>query len=196
MQIVLASNNQGKIKEIEMLLSTQGFTIVSQSSLGVAEVEEDGLTFIENALKKARHAASLTGLPALADDSGLVVPALSGAPGIYSARYAGKNASHQENIIKLLENLKNIPDENRSAFFYCVLVFLRQADDPCPLVCEGVWHGRILSEPRGNYGFGYDPIFLDIERNCSAAQLSAEIKNEVSHRGKAMKELLHRFNYS
>jgi XTP/dITP diphosphohydrolase len=194
MQVVLASNNLGKISEINTLVSGTGIEVISQSNFNVDEVEEDGLTFVENALKKARHACKLTNLPAIADDSGIVVQALQGAPGIYSARYAGEQRSHQENIIKLLLNLKDVPDEKRKAFFYCCLVFLRHAEDPCPIICEGVWHGKVLHKPQGIHGFGYDPIFLDIKRGCSAAELSPEIKNEVSHRGKAMKQLLHRIN--
>lgn len=190
MKIVLASSNQGKIREINSLMSDMSIEVISQSDFNVPEVEEDGLTFIENALKKARHAAKLTNLPAIADDSGIVVQALDGAPGIYSARYAGENASDHECIIKLLQELKDTPSEKRQAFFYCCLIFLRHANDPCPIISEGIWHGKILFEPRGIHGFGYDPIFLDVERNCSAAELSPDIKNEISHRGKAMKAML------
>lgn len=190
MKIVLASSNQGKIREINSLMSDMSIEVISQSDFNVPEVEEDGLTFIENALKKARHASKLTNLPAIADDSGIVVQALNGAPGIYSARYAGKNASDHECIIKLLQELKDTPSQKRQAFFYCCLIFLRHANDPCPIISEGIWHGKILFEPRGIHGFGYDPIFLDVERNCSAAELSPDIKNEISHRGKAMKAML------
>lgn len=193
MKIVLASHNPGKIAEIQTLVAQEGFEIIAQDSFDIPEVEEDGLTFVENALKKARNATLHTRLPALADDSGLVIPALGGAPGIYSARYAGDNASSQDNILKVLQHLNEIPDADRSAYFYCVLVLLRHTDDPCPILCEGIWHGSILLEQKGNYGFGYDPIFFDTSRGYAAAELSLDIKNEMSHRGKAMKQLLHRF---
>lgn len=192
MKIVLASNNQGKIAEIQTLVVQEGFEIIEQDRFAVPEVAEDGLTFVENALKKARNATTYTRLPALADDSGLVIPALGGAPGIYSSRYAGDNASSQENILKVLQQLQEMPDADRSAYFYCVLVLLRHMDDPCPIICEGLWQGKILSEPKGHYGFGYDPIFFDINRGHSAAEFSPEVKNEISHRGKAMKQLLQR----
>lgn len=190
MKIVLASNNKGKIAEINSMVSDHGIEIIPQAELGIADAIEDGKTFIENALIKARHAAALSQLPAIADDSGLVVNALGGEPGIYSARYAGENVPFQQNIIKLLQSLENIPHSNRHAFFYCSLVYLRSKDDPCPIICEGQWHGKILFEPRGIHGFGYDPIFLDEERNCSAAELSPEVKNEISHRGQALRALL------
>lgn len=190
MKIVLASSNKGKIQEINNVFSEKTIEIIPQTDLGIPEPTEDRLTFIENALLKARHACALSNLPAIADDSGLVVRALSGAPGIYSARYAGENIPFQQNIIKLLENLREVPTNDRQAFFYCSLVYLRSKDDPCPIICEGIWHGSILFEPRGIHGFGYDPVFLDEERNCSAAELSLDIKNEVSHRGQALKQLL------
>ncbi len=193
MKIVIASGNEGKIKEINSILSDERIEIIPQTALGVSDVVEDGCTFIENALKKARHATKQTNLPAIADDSGLVVAALNGDPGIYSARYAGQNVSFHQNIIKLLENMKEVPDTERQAFFYCCLVYLRSTNDPCPIICEGIWHGKILKEPRGIHGFGYDPIFLDEERSCSAAELSPEVKNEISHRGQAMKKFLKRF---
>lgn len=194
MKIVLASNNDGKIKEINSILSDHGIEIIPQSALSIPEAVEDGLTFVENALKKARHAAQLSGLPAIADDSGLVVAALKGAPGIRSARYAGDDVPFQQNIVKLLEALKGVDAKDRNAFYYCNIVFLRSAKDPCPLICEGIWRGKVLTDPRGIHGFGYDPVFLDEERNCSAAELSPDIKNEISHRGKALKQLLTRIN--
>lgn len=193
MKIVIASHNEGKIREINSILSGERIEIIPQKALGVSDIVEDGVTFIENALKKARHATKQTNLPAIADDSGLVVAALNGSPGIYSARYAGQNVSFHQNIIKLLENMKEVPENQRQAFFYCCLVFLRSAEDPSPIICEGIWHGKILSEPRGIHGFGYDPIFLDEERGCSVAELSPEVKNEISHRGQALKQFLQKF---
>jgi XTP/dITP diphosphohydrolase len=188
MKIVLASGNQGKLKEFNQLFSNTSFEIVTQSDLGVKDVEETGLSFIENAILKARHASAVTGLPALADDSGLVVNALNGAPGIYSARYAGEKAGSMENIAKLLTVLGEQPD--RDAHFHCVLAFLTHANDPAPLICEGKWFGKILLAPQGEKGFGYDPIFYCSQTKQSAAELSPEIKNKISHRGLALKLLL------
>lgn len=190
MKIVFASNNQGKIHEMQTLFAGLDLQLIKQSELGVDEVEETGLTFVENALLKARHAAKITGLPAIADDSGLIVNVLNGAPGIYSARYAGKNASSQHNIEKLLHELQQIPEEKRVAAFYCVLVFLNHPDDPTPLICDGTWHGRILTAPSGEKGFGYDPVFYDLQSRCAAAELPIEIKNRISHRGQALQSLL------
>lgn len=192
LKIVLASNNKGKIKEINHLVSPYQMEVIAQSEFKVEEVEETGLTFVENALLKARNAASITSLPALADDSGLVVPILNGEPGIYSARYAGTNNDHSENIKKLLFKLKDVPEKNRNAYFYTVIVLLRDVRDPSPIICEGIWHGKILHEPKGDKGFGYDPIFFDPEYECSAAELPLEIKNKISHRGQAMQQLLHK----
>ncbi|KGM55323.1 nucleoside-triphosphate diphosphatase [Lysobacter daejeonensis GH1-9] len=189
MKWVLASSNPGKLAELNALLGDEGFTLVTQGSLGVDDVPETGLTFIENALIKARHAAQATGLPALADDSGLCVDALNGAPGLYSARYAGPGAGAQANIDKLLGALEGVPDEARTAHFHAVLVLLRAADDPQPLVVEGRWHGRVLHARRGDGGFGYDPVFLDPASGLSAAELDAATKNRVSHRGQALAEL-------
>lgn len=186
-KIVFASNNQGKIQELKYFLP-----IVGQKDLGVSDIAETGLTFVENALLKARHAAKITGLPAIADDSGLLVDYLNGAPGIYSARYAGEQANTQDNIKKLLTELNHVPQEKRSAHFYCVLVLMRHALDPTPLICEGIWEGFILEVPVGDSGFGYDPIFYDPQQQCSAAQMSLVLKNEISHRGKALKQLLSR----
>lgn len=186
--IVFASNNSGKILELQTLL--QDFNVIPQATLGVSEIAETAFTFIENALLKARHACEITGLPAIADDSGLQVDALNGAPGIYSARYAGAKASSQDNINKLLTELATITSDKRKARFYCVLVFLRHAKDPTPLICEGTWDGLILSQPLGTSGFGYDPIFWDPIKKTSAAQLSLAEKNACSHRGHALKLLV------
>ena len=190
MDLVLASGNAGKLSELRELLGDTGrFRLVPQSDLGVADVEETGLTFIENALLKARHAARATGLPALGDDSGLCVDALGGAPGLYSARYAGAHGDADRNIDKLLRALDGVPDHARSARFVCVLALLRSADDPSPIVVEGRWEGRILPARRGARGFGYDPVFLDPAHGRSAAELDPSIKNAISHRGRALAAL-------
>jgi XTP/dITP diphosphohydrolase len=193
-QIVLASNNKGKINEIQALLPN--FHILPQSEFNVSDVEETGLTFVENALIKARHAARQCHLPVLADDSGLAVDVLNGAPGIYSARYAGNGASDQDNVDKLLMALEGVPKEERSARFICVLVYLEHAEDPVPIIAQGIWEGRILFHPQGANGFGYDPVFWVPEHNCASAELSAEIKNALSHRGQALKKLAKRLNRS
>lgn len=159
-KVVLATGNAGKVRELASLLSDFGLDVVAQTDLGVDSAEETGLTFIENAILKARHAAQITGLPAIADDSGTAVNALGGAPGIYSARYSGEDATDQQNTEKLLHTLRDVPDDQRQAQFHCVLVYMRHADDPTPLVCHGSWPGVITREPAGNGGFGYDPIFL------------------------------------
>jgi XTP/dITP diphosphohydrolase len=194
-QIVFASTNQGKIREIQQLLDKHAVEVVPQATMNVKEIPEEGLTFIENALMKARHATAVTKLPALADDSGLVVPALRGAPGIFSARYAGEHATSQECIEKLLANMQEVVEEKRQAFYYCSLIFMQHAMDPCPIVCEGIWPGMILFKPQGNKGFGYDPIFYDLNYQCSAAQLPPDIKNRISHRGQAVTKLLKKFDY-
>jgi XTP/dITP diphosphohydrolase len=191
-KLVLASGNAGKLAELRQLLEGRGITLVAQGELGVEDVEETGLTFIENALLKARHAARATGLPALADDSGLCVDALGGAPGLYSARYAGGHGDARANIDKLLGALREVPDERRTAHFHAVVVLLRHTDDPQPLVAEGSWHGRILRAPRGDGGFGYDPVFLDPEHGRTAAELDPGLKNRISHRGRALAELARR----
>ena len=188
--IVLASGNPGKVREINQLLTELDLHVVPQSDYGVAEAEETGLTFIENAILKARNAASHTGLPALADDSGLEVDALNGAPGIYSARYAGAGAGDRANLQKLLEALREVPEAQRSARFQCLMVYMRHSEDPTPLICQGTWEGRILFEPRGEGGFGYDPVFLVPTHNCSSAELEPEVKNALSHRGQALRQLL------
>jgi XTP/dITP diphosphohydrolase len=192
MKIVFASTNTGKIRELNHLLETFQLTVIPQSELGVKEIPETGSTFEENALIKARHASRETGLPAIADDSGLEVQALQGQPGIYSARYAGEKASSQDNINKLLRELSH--EENRTANFHCVLVYLDNAEDPNPIICHGVWSGEILTEPRGEKGFGYDPVFFDPEYQCSAAELPLEIKNRISHRGKALRLLIQKLS--
>lgn len=183
---VVASSNAGKLAEFRDLLGDAGHDFVAQGELGVEDVEETGLTFVENALLKARHAARVTGLPALADDSGLCVDALDGAPGLYSARYAGKNGDAQANIAKLLDAMKDVPRDRRTAHFVAVIVLLRHASDPQPLIAEGRWSGLILEAPRGNGGFGYDPVFLDPENNLSAAEFEPAIKHRLSHRGRAL----------
>lgn len=189
-KIVLASGNAGKLKELQALLADQGLSLISQSELGLQEAEETGLTFVENAILKARFASEQSGLPALADDSGLAVDALGGAPGIYSARYSGEGATDQRNIDMLLERMRDVPEADRNAQFHCVLVLMRHAKDPVPLICHGVWHGKILTEARGEGGFGYDPVFWVPELNCAAAELSKAQKNSVSHRGQALRHLL------
>lgn len=186
-QIVLASNNQGKIREIQALLPD--YSIMPQSEFIQTEAEETGVTFVENALLKARHAAQHSHLPVLADDSGLAVDALAGAPGIYSARYAGIGASDQENVNKLLMELNGVSLEERTARFICVMVLIEHADDPVPIIAQGIWEGRILFHPTGANGFGYDPVFWVPEHNCSSAELSAEVKNSLSHRGQALRQL-------
>ena len=189
MKLVLASSNAGKLAELNAILGDEGYTLVTQGSLGVADVPETGLTFVENALIKARHAARATGLPALADDSGLCVDALDGAPGLYSARYAGPQANSQANIDKLLATLDGVPETARTAHFIAVLVLLRSADDPQPLVVEGRWEGAVLPARRGDGGFGYDPVFLDPASGLTAAELDPATKNRVSHRGQALAQL-------
>ncbi|MEH0675360.1 XTP/dITP diphosphatase [Vibrio scophthalmi] len=188
-KIVLATGNQGKVREMADLLSEFGFDVVAQSDYAVSEVAETGTTFIENAIIKARHAAKETGLAAIADDSGLEVDYLQGAPGIYSARYAGEGASDQQNLEKLLTAMENVPETQRTARFHCVLVLMRHHQDPTPIVCHGVWEGRILTKPQGEHGFGYDPIFFVPEDQCASAQLEPARKKQLSHRGKALKQL-------
>ncbi|MBB1075482.1 RdgB/HAM1 family non-canonical purine NTP pyrophosphatase [Rhodoferax sp. 4810] len=189
-RIVLASNNAGKVREIEQLLAPAALTIIPQGQFGVTDIQETGLTFVENAIIKARHAAAQTGLPAIADDSGLEVKALSGAPGIYSARYAGIGASDAENCAKLLTALAEQSNTDRRARFQCIMVYLRHATDPTPIICQGTWYGEILLAPRGNNGFGYDPLFWVATENKSAAELDADTKNALSHRGHALQQLV------
>jgi XTP/dITP diphosphohydrolase len=185
--IVLASGNPGKIREIQAIL--KGHPIVPQSAFNVVDAEETGTTFVENAILKARNAALHCKLPAIADDSGLVVDALNGAPGVISARYAGVGASDQDNLDKLLRELEGVPDELRTARFICVMVFMKHANDPCPLIAQGAWEGRILDHKIGENGFGYDPVFWVPLQNCTSAELPAAVKNALSHRGQALKHL-------
>ncbi|MFD1803737.1 XTP/dITP diphosphatase [Mixta tenebrionis] len=189
-KVVLATGNAGKVRELADLLADFGLDIVAQTELGVVSAEETGLTFIENAILKARHAAQITGLPAIADDSGLTVDALGGAPGIYSARYAGEEASDRQNLEKLLTAMRAVPQGQRQARFHCVLVYLRHAAAPTPLVCHGSWAGEIAQAPAGSGGFGYDPIFFVPALGKTAAELSKAEKRAISHRGQALKQLL------
>lgn len=195
-QIVLASGNQGKLREFTQLLAPLNIEILTQSELGVSEAAETGLSFIENAIIKARNACAQTGLPAIADDSGIEVDALHGAPGIYSSRYAGEEASDADNIEALLKALNGVPASERNARFQCVVVYMRHAKDPTPLICQGTWHGQILSEAAGDGGFGYDPVFFVPETDCSAAELSAQQKHAISHRGQAMRCFIEEFQYA
>jgi XTP/dITP diphosphohydrolase len=192
-KLVLASGNQGKLREFSQLLSNKNIQVIPQNAFDTIEAEETGLSFIENAIIKARNACKFSGLPALADDSGLEVDALQGAPGIYSARYAideNGNTSDEANYLKLLNNLQGIAEEQRTARFQCVLVYMRHENDPTPQVFQGCWEGRILTQPSGAQGFGYDPVFWVPSESCSSAELSKDQKNSLSHRGKAIQELL------
>lgn len=191
-RLVVATGNPGKLAELRALLDDAGIAVDGQDQHGVGDVEEDGLTFLENALIKARHAARATGLPALADDSGLIVDALGGEPGLKSARFAGSPVDHAANNALLLERLQGVVPGRRTARFYCVLVLLRHAEDPQPLIAEGIWPGRILEAAQGEGGFGYDPLFEVPGHRCSAAQLAPEAKNRLSHRGRALARLLER----
>lgn len=188
-RIVLASSNRGKLAEFNALLADSQFEVVPQAELGVEDAEETGLTFVENALLKARHASQATGLPALADDSGLCVAHLRGAPGLYSARYSGSHGDTAANNTRLLRELEGVPSVQRGGFFICVLALLWHADDPAPLIAEGRWHGRVLEAPRGAHGFGYDPLFLPHEQLLSSAELDPVVKNRLSHRAQAMAQL-------
>ena len=189
-KVVLASGNKGKVREINQILAGLDIEVVPQTEFNVPEAEETGLTFVENAIIKARNAAAHTGLPAIADDSGLEVDALKGAPGIYSARFAGKGASDEANLEKLLRDIKATPDEQRGARFQCLMVYMEHAEDPTPIMCQGTWEGRITHQASGDNGFGYDPVFYVPEYACTAAELSAETKNALSHRGQALQKLL------
>ena len=188
-QLVLASSNPGKLKELGDLLADFGCELLPQSAFEVEDAEETGLSFVENAILKARHASRATGLPALADDSGIEVDALQGRPGIYSARFAGPGASNADNNAKLLAALEGVPEAERTARYQCVLAFMRHAEDPTPILCQGRWEGRILTAPRGDGGFGYDPLFWVPTHNCSAAELSREEKGRLSHRVHASEAL-------
>lgn len=189
-KIILASGNAGKLREFQQLLANCGFEVLPQSDFNVSNADETGLTFVENAIIKARHACANTGLPALADDSGIEVDALNGRPGIYSARYSGLSAEDADNNAKLLQELAQVSAEQRTAHYHCVLAFMRHAEDPTPILCHGTWEGVILTEARGEGGFGYDPLFFVPTHNCAAAEMDKAEKNRISHRGKAMAELL------
>ena len=189
MKLVIASSNAGKLAELRELLADSGFALHTQSEYGVVDAEETGSTFVENALLKARHAARATGLPALGDDSGLCVDALGGAPGLYSARYAGVHGNAQANIDKLLDALQDVPPSERTAHFHAVIALLRHADDPQPIIVEGSWPGLILGQRRGEGGFGYDPVFFDPAHEATAAELDPLLKNRISHRGRALAAL-------
>lgn len=189
-KFVMASGNAGKIKEFNLLLNKSGYVVVSQDMYQITSIEETGTTFLENAILKARNACDQTGKPSIADDSGLEVFALNGAPGLHSARFAGPDCDDNKNIMKLLEQMSEIPSQDRGAQFRCTVVCLRSADDPEPLISEGLWKGTICDKPRGNKGFGYDPIFWVTEENCTAAELDSDHKNRISHRGKAMRDML------
>ena len=189
-KLVLASNNPGKVREINAILADRGITVLPQSDFDAPEVEETGLSFVENAILKARSAARHSGLPALADDSGIEVDALRGAPGIYSARFAGPGASDADNLARLLDRLKDVPEAERTARFQCLMVLMEHEADPTPLICQGTWEGRITFEPAGDNGFGYDPVFFVPDHGCTAAQLEAAEKNRISHRARALQCLL------
>jgi len=193
-KIVLASGNAGKLREFQQLLSGCGFEVVPQSDFNVSNVAETGTTFVENAIIKARHACKKTGLPAIADDSGIEVDALNGRPGVYSARYSGDGATDESNNQKLLQELAGVPTAQRTARYHAVLAYMRHADDPTPILCHGTWEGIILTEPRGEGGFGYDPLFFVPTHNCASAELDKAEKNRISHRGKAMQELLQKIS--
>jgi XTP/dITP diphosphohydrolase len=193
-KIVLASGNAGKVKEINALLQSHGIEVVSQNEFNVPEAIEDALTFVENAIKKARNACKHTGLPAIADDSGIEVDALHKAPGIYSARYAGEDTDDAKNNVKLLEALSDVPQAERTARYQCVMVYMQSEDDPTPIITQGSLEGRILTSPLGDGGFGYDPLFWLEDRNCSAAQLSLQEKNRISHRGLALQALVNKLS--
>lgn len=188
-QIVLASGNAKKVAELQSLLNGLGMQVLPQSEFKVVDADETGTTFVENAIIKARHAARITGLPAIADDSGLTVAALDGRPGVYSARFAGPGATDQQNVEQLLADLQGVPARLRQATFWCVLVYMRHAEDPTPLICTGHWHGSITEYPSGDHGFGYDPVFLVPETGTTSAQLTPAEKNRLSHRAKALQQL-------
>ena len=194
-RVVLASSNDGKVREINSMLVGKSITVISQSGLGVPDIPETGLSFIENALLKARNAATHTGLPAIADDSGIEIPALQGEPGIYSARYAGEGASDAANLEKLVNAVRALPEDHRQARFVCIMVYLRHANDSVPLIAEGIWNGIAVTEPVGENGFGYDPMFYVPEHGCTSAQLPPEVKNRISHRGQALRRLLEKLEF-
>ena len=189
-KIVLASGNAGKVREINQLVDGLDIDVLPQSEFNVPEIEETGLTFIENAILKARNAAQHTGLPVIADDSGIAVDVLQGRPGIYSARFAGVGASDEDNLLKLIDMIKPFPEEQRTARFICSMVYLRHEHDPVPIIAQGVWEGQLVTEPKGENGFGYDPVFYVASQQCTSAELTPEVKNKLSHRGQALMQLL------
>ena len=193
-KIVFASGNAGKVREITELLDGLNINVLPQSEFNVPEIEETGLTFIENAILKARNAAHYAGLPAIADDSGIAVDALQGRPGIYSARFAGVSASDEDNLLKLIGMIKPFSEEQRTARFICSMVYLRHEHDPVPIIAQGIWEGQLVTDPKGENGFGYDPIFYIASHQCTSAELSPGIKNKLSHRGQALRQLLGRLN--
>lgn len=188
--IVLATGNKHKVNEIDAILNTIGLKVVPQSNFNVAEAEETGTTFVENAIIKAKNASAQTGLPAIADDSGIEVDALNGEPGVYSSRYSGENATDKTNLDKLINNIQNIDPKQRTARYWCVMVFMRHAKDPTPIICQASWEGSLITTPTGTNGFGYDPIFWINDKQATAAEISLEEKNSMSHRSKALKMLL------
>ena len=188
-RIVLATGNPGKVKEMGEILAPFGIEILPQSEFDVPEAIEDGLSFVENAIIKARNAAAHTGLPAIADDSGLEVDCLKGAPGIYSSRFAGPEATDKDNVRKLLQDMQDVAEDKRTARFQCLMVYMAHEADPTPIICQGTWEGRILFEQRGDNGFGYDPVFYVPTHDCASAELSKEVKNSLSHRGQALRQL-------
>ncbi|MCK4587125.1 MAG: RdgB/HAM1 family non-canonical purine NTP pyrophosphatase [Gammaproteobacteria bacterium] len=206
-KVVMASSNPGKLREINQILGELGMEVIPQSEFDVPDADETGLSFVENSILKARHASQLTGLPAIADDSGLEVDALKGAPGIYSARYFSRTNSSrsggtetgttdEKNLQKLLQDLKDVPEAERTARFQCLMVYMSHAEDPTPLICQGTWEGRILFEPQGEGGFGYDPIFYVPGEDCASAELAPEVKNRLSHRGQALAKLVEALSQS
>ncbi len=192
--IVFASGNAGKVREVGQLLQGLSVDVLSQSKFNVPEIEETGLTFLENSILKARNAAKHTGLPAIADDSGIAVDVLQGRPGIYSARFAGVGASDEDNLKKLIEMIKPFPEEHRTARFICSMVYLRHENDPTPIIAQGVWEGQLVLDPKGENGFGYDPMFYVSSQQCTSAELTSEIKNTLSHRGQALRKLLEKLS--
>lgn len=195
-QIVLATGNKGKVREITQMLAEYPYEIIPQSNFNIPEVAETGLTFVENAIIKARHAAKIAGLPAIADDSGIEIDSLNGAPGIYSSRYAGIHASDRENLQKVLSDIESVADAQRTARFQCVMVMMQHADDATPIICHGTWEGTLLRQPVGENGFGYDPIFWLEQQQCSSAQLDPYLKDQLSHRGKALRQLVNQLKNS
>ena len=189
-KIIFASGNAGKVREIDQLLEGLSLKVLPQSDFDVPQIEETGLTFVENAILKARNAAHYADLPAIADDSGIAVDVLQGRPGIYSARFAGVGASDEENLLKLIDMIKPFPEEQRTARFICSMVYLRHEHDPVPIIAQGVWEGQLVTEPKGENGFGYDPVFYIASQQCTSAELTPEVKNKLSHRGQALMQLL------